>query len=303
MYYRGPEKCGIHEWLNSTINLKLVLIPKVSVLTRCKLLRFFWCWYGYITMCCVTSFLSFFLFLKKFYFSLFSTETLLSLHSDICHFCCCSVVQLWTTARQASLSITISWSLLKLTSIKSVMLSNHLILWHPLLLLSSIFPSSRIFSNDSVLSVRRPKYWSFSFSISPSSEYSGLISYHLHITFSSVVLRQLKACFLWHQCSHEHKQIWSLVIQITPNMLILIYKRVTCKFFWRNSICSLREALTNGLCGQNFFWYVLRQGLSSALLFDHNKTRSLQQARPEVSMLLTSRPWLLTWLLCLWLCP
>ena len=196
---------------------------------------------------------SFFLSLfKKFYFSLFSSETLLSLHSDIGHFCCCSVVQLWTTARQASLSITISWSLLKLTSIKSVMPSNHIILWHPLLLLSSIFPS-RVFSTDSVLSIRRPKYWSFSFRNSPSSEYSGLISYHLHITFSSVVLRQLKTCFLWHQCSHEHKQIWSLVIQITPNMLILIFKRVTCKFFWRNSIHSLREALTNGLCGKNVF--------------------------------------------------
>ena len=60
MYYRGPEKCGVHEWLNCTINLKLVLIPKVSVLTRYKLLWFFWCWYVYITMCCVTSFLSLF---------------------------------------------------------------------------------------------------------------------------------------------------------------------------------------------------------------------------------------------------
>ena len=159
----------------------------------------------------------------------------------------------WTTVSQASLSINNSRSLLKLTSIKSVMPSNHPILCCPLLLPPSIFPSIRIFSNESVLHIRWPKYWSFSFSISPSSEYSGLISYHLHITFSSVVLRQLKACFLWHQCSHEHKQIWSLVIQIMPNMLILIYKRVTCKFFWRNSICSLREALTNGLCGKNFF--------------------------------------------------
>ena len=82
----------------------------------------------------------------------------------------------WTAARQASLSLTNSWSLLKLVSIESVMPSNHLILCRPVLLLPSIFPSIRVFSNDSVLRIRWPKYWSFSFSISPSSEYSGLIS-------------------------------------------------------------------------------------------------------------------------------
>ena len=82
----------------------------------------------------------------------------------------------WTAACQASLSITNSQSLLKLMSIKSVMPSNHLILCHPFLLLPSIFPSIRVFSNESVLSIRWPKYWSFSFSISPSNEYSGLIS-------------------------------------------------------------------------------------------------------------------------------
>ena len=83
----------------------------------------------------------------------------------------------WTAARQGSLSITISWCLLKLMSIKSVMPSNHLILCHPLLLLPSIFPSIRIFSNESTLHIRWPKYWSFSFSISPSNEYSGLNSF------------------------------------------------------------------------------------------------------------------------------
>ena len=85
----------------------------------------------------------------------------------------------WTTAHQASLSITNSQNLLKLMSIKSVMPSNHLILCHPLLLLPSIFPSIRAFSNDSALRVRWPKYWSFSFSISPSNEYSGLISFRI----------------------------------------------------------------------------------------------------------------------------
>ena len=82
----------------------------------------------------------------------------------------------WTAACQASLSITNSWSLLKLMSIESVMPSNHLIPCCSLLLLPSIFPSIRIFSNESVLWIRWPKYWSFSFSISPSSKYSGLIS-------------------------------------------------------------------------------------------------------------------------------
>ena len=85
----------------------------------------------------------------------------------------------WTEARQASLSITKSWSLLKLMSIKSVMPSSQLILCHPLLLPPSIFPSITIFSNQSVHCFRWPKYWSFSFSISPSSEYSGLISFRI----------------------------------------------------------------------------------------------------------------------------
>ena len=82
----------------------------------------------------------------------------------------------WTAAHQASLSITNSWSLLKLMSIELVMPSNHLILCRPLLLLPSIFPSIRVFSNESVLRIRWAKYWRFSFSISPSNEYSGLIS-------------------------------------------------------------------------------------------------------------------------------
>ena len=85
----------------------------------------------------------------------------------------------WTAARQASLSITNSQSLLKLMSIESVMPSNHLILCCPLLLQLSIFPSIRVFSNESVLHIRWPKNWSISFSISPSNEYSGLISFRL----------------------------------------------------------------------------------------------------------------------------
>ena len=86
---------------------------------------------------------------------------------------------LWTAACQASLSITNSQSLLKLMSIESVMPSNPLVLYHPLLLLPSILPSIRVFSNESVLQMRWPKYWSFSFSLSPSNEYSGLTSFRI----------------------------------------------------------------------------------------------------------------------------
>ena len=85
----------------------------------------------------------------------------------------------WTASHQASLSFTISQSLLKLMSIESAMPSNHLILCRPLLLPSSIFPSIRVFSNESVLRIRWPKYWSFSFSTTPSNEYSGLISFRM----------------------------------------------------------------------------------------------------------------------------
>ena len=85
----------------------------------------------------------------------------------------------WTAACQTSLSIINSWGLLKLMSIKSIMPSNHLILCHCLLLLPSIFPSTRVFSSESVLCIRWPKYWSFNFCISPSNEYSGLISFRM----------------------------------------------------------------------------------------------------------------------------
>ena len=88
-------------------------------------------------------------------------------------------VSTWIAECQASLSFTISWSILKLISIESVMPPNHLVLCHPLLLLPSIFPSIRVFSSELAFRIRWPKYWSFSFSISPSNEYSGLISFRM----------------------------------------------------------------------------------------------------------------------------
>ena len=132
---------------------------------------------------------------------------------------CPTLCTLWTAAHQASLSFTISWSLLKLMSIESVTPSNHLILCRPLLLLPSIFPSIRVFSNESVLCIRWPKYWSFSFSISPSNEYLGLLSFRIY-WFDLLVVQgtlksllqhhSLKASVLWHsafcmvQLSHPY---------------------------------------------------------------------------------------------------
>ena len=106
----------------------------------------------------------------------------------------------WTAAHQAFLSITNSRSLLKLMSIESVMPSSHLILCRPLLLLPSIFPSIRVFSNESVLCNRWPKYWSFSFIISPSNEYSGLISFRMDCLYLLAVQGTLKS-LLQHRSS------------------------------------------------------------------------------------------------------
>ena len=104
---------------------------------------------------------------------------------------------LWTAACQASLSFTISQNFLKLMSIESVMPSNHLILCHSLLLLPSIFPTIRVFSNESALCIRWPKYWRFSFSISPSNEYSGLISFRID-WFNLAVQGTLQSLFQHH---------------------------------------------------------------------------------------------------------
>ena len=104
----------------------------------------------------------------------------------------------WTAAGQDSLSITNSQSLLKLMSIKSVMASNHLILCRPLLLPPSIFPSVKVFSNELGLHIRWPKYWSFSFSISPSNEYSGLISFRIDWLDLFAVLGTLKRLLQHH---------------------------------------------------------------------------------------------------------
>ena len=132
---------------------------------------------------------------------------------------CLTLCDPWTAAHQASLSITNPWSLLKLMCIELVMPSNHLILCHPLLLLPSLFPSIRVFSDESVLHIRWPKYCSFSLSNSTSNEYSGLISFRIdwfdlvavHGTLKSLLQHHnSKASILWHsalftvQLSHPY---------------------------------------------------------------------------------------------------
>ena len=127
----------------------------------------------------------------------------------------------WTAARQASLSITNSWRLLKLMSIKSVMPSNHLILCHPLLLLPPIPLGIRVFSNESTLRMRWPKYWSFSFSISPSSEHLGLISFRMDWLDLLAVQGTLKSLL-------QHHNSRASILQCSPFFIVqLSYPKMT----------------------------------------------------------------------------
>ena len=164
----------------------------------------------------------------------------------------------WTPAHQASVSITSSWSLLKLMPIESVMPSSHLILCHPLLLLPPIPPSIRVFSNESALCIRWPNIWSFSFNISPSNEHSGLISFRmdwldlLAVQGTPKILlqyRSSKALILWHsafiivQLSHPYvttgKTIaltrWTFVGKVT-SLLFNMLSWLVITFFQRVSI-------------------------------------------------------------------
>ena len=180
-----------------------------------------------------------------------------------------------TAACQAPLSITNSQSLLKLMSMELGMPSNHLILCHPLLLLPSIFPSIRVFSTESVLHMRWPKYWSFSFSISPSNEYSGLISFRMdwldllavqgtlksllqhHSSKASILLR---SAFFIVQLSHAYmttgktialtrRTFVGKVISLLFNMLIISsMEKVSFNFMAAVTICSDFGAQRNKVC-------------------------------------------------------
>ena len=155
----------------------------------------------------------------------------------------------WTVAHQASLFITISWNLLKLMSIESVMPSSHLILCRPLLL-PSIFPSIRVFSNESVLPIGWPEHWSFSLSISPSNEYSGLISFRIdwidflavHVTIKSLLQRHSsKESSLWYlvffiiQFSHRYTATGKTTALTRPTFVIIRYYIYAKMLMWENT--------------------------------------------------------------------
>ena len=129
---------------------------------------------------------------------------------------------LWTAACQASLSFIIFWDLLKLMSIELVMPSNHLILCHPLLLLPSIFPRVRVFSNESALHIRWPKYWSFSFRISPSNEYSGWFPLGLTGLISLKYKGLSRVYSSTTICRHKFWLVWSVVT--SPNSEFLAFE-------------------------------------------------------------------------------
>jgi len=139
---------------------------------------------------------------------------------------CCSVIwpsaTPWTTAHQSPLSFTISQTLLKLMSIELVMPANHLILYCPLLLLPSVFPSIRVFSNESALRIRWPKYWSFSFSINPSNEYSGLVSFRIEQFCMSNIF--------WHTILKKIHRVGTLKEKFTfwekTSILITLYRKI-----------------------------------------------------------------------------
>ena len=147
----------------------------------------------------------------------------------------------WTAAHQASLSITNSWSLPKLMSIESVTPCNHLILWCPLLLPPSIFPSIRVFSNESVLRIRWPKYWSFSFNISPSNEYSGLISFRMDFLDLLAVQGALKSLDYRFQSMKVLTEPGSL-IQYRKHRMVL---QPFLKAFMSVGSCTAQEWTTN----------------------------------------------------------
>ena len=201
--------------------------------------------------------------------------------------CAQLVVTPWTAAHHASLSITSSWSLLNLMSIESVMPSNHLILCHPLLLPPSIFPSIRVFFNELVLCIRWPKYWRFSFIISPSNEYSGLISLRIdwfdlcavHGTLKSLlqshsskasILQQ--SAFFMVQLSHPYMttvkitaltrwtfvgKIMSLLFNMLSRLVIVFLpgsKRLLFIYFASNTLFTVnfKAVLRNSTISVNF---------------------------------------------------
>ena len=160
------------------------------------------------------------------------------MHSIIYKHCCCSVTYCvqhfatpWTAAHLASLSFTVSQSLLKLKSIESVMPANHLTLCRPLLLLSSIFPSIVVFFHELTLRIRWPKYWSISFSISPSNEYSGLISFSIDYWFDFLVVQwTLKNLLQYH--NSKASILWHVFLMVRLSLLYMTTGKILALTIW-----------------------------------------------------------------------
>ena len=217
----------------------------------------------------------------------------------------------WATVRQASLSITSSRSLLKFMSIVLVMLSNHLVLCHPLLLLPSIFPSIRVFSNESVLHIRWPKYWSFSFNISPSNEYSGLISFRIdwfdllsvqgtlksllqHHSSKASILRH--SAFFTVQLSHPYVttrktvaltrrtfvgKVMSLLFNMLSSLVISFLPRSKCLL-----ISWLWSQMRISLCS----FHILRSTHVKSLFFSSHHPKMYQMCLLKEDFCLTKPP-------------
>ena len=175
-------------------------------------------------------------------------------HIWLCCCCCCSVTKScltlcnpWTAARQASLSFTISLSLLKLMSIELMMPSSYLILCCPLLLLPSVFSSIRVFSNVLTLCIRWPKYWSFSFSLSPSNEYSGLISFRMDWLDLLAVQGTLKS-LLQHHSSKASILRYSAFIMVQLSHLYMTTGKTIALTTW-TFISKVISLLLNTLSG------------------------------------------------------
>ena len=186
----------------------------------------------------------------------------------------------WTAACQTSLSITNSRSLLKLMSIESVMSSNHLILCRPLLLLASIFPSIRVFSNESVLHVRWPKYWSFSFSTSPSNEYPGLISFRIDWLDLLAVQGTLKS-FLQHHSS-KASILWCsafFMVQLSHMHTTIGKTMALTRQTFVGKVMSLLFNMLSRLVIVFLPWskrlLISRLQSSSAVILKHSKIKSL----------------------------
>ena len=192
----------------------------------------------------------------------------------LCHYCCSHYivsdsVTPWTATQQSLLSFTMSWSLLKVRSIKSVMPSNHLILCRPLLLTPTVFPSIRVFSSETGLPIRRPKDWSFSFSIGPSGEYAGSIFFRMHWLDILAVQGTLKS-FLMLQASTKvskgqcTQQLWRHLRCFLCNAKHLF--RV--KYSMRQGSDLKRPAVTRGRNTKAWFTHTTFVGMCVVNLFN-----------------------------------